>query len=54
VTNNLDKDLAIKSRQRILDMAATERFAIAEAHSKAPRLGYVGRKGASFAFEPAG
>jgi len=54
VTYDLDKDLAIKSRKRILDMASTERFAIAGAHVKAPGFGYVVRNGASFAFEPAG
>ncbi len=51
---DLDKDKAVKSRKRILDMAATERFAIAGAHVNAPGFGHVVRKGASFAFEPAG
>jgi glyoxylase-like metal-dependent hydrolase (beta-lactamase superfamily II) len=51
---DLDKPLAIQSRKRILDMAATERFAIAGAHVNAPGFGYVVRKGATFAFEPAG
>jgi glyoxylase-like metal-dependent hydrolase (beta-lactamase superfamily II) len=51
---DLDKDQAIQSRKRILDMAASERFAIAGAHVNAPGFGYVVRKGASFAFEPAG
>jgi glyoxylase-like metal-dependent hydrolase (beta-lactamase superfamily II) len=54
VTYDLDKDLAVKSRRRILDMAASERLAIAGAHVNAPGFGYVVRKGASFAFEPAG
>jgi hypothetical protein len=54
VTYDLDADLAIKSRKRILDMAATERFAIAGAHVSAPGFGYVVRKGTSYAFEPAG
>jgi glyoxylase-like metal-dependent hydrolase (beta-lactamase superfamily II) len=54
VTYDLDKDLAIKSRKRILDMAATERFAIAGAHVSAPGFGYVLRKGTNYAFEPAG
>ncbi len=53
LTYDLDKDQAIKSRKRILDMAASERFAIAGAHVNAPGFGYVVRKGASFAFEPA-
>ena len=53
LTYDLDKNLAVKSRKRILDMAASERFAIAGAHVNAPGFGYVVRKGASYAFEPA-
>ncbi len=51
---DLDKDQAVKSRKRILDMAASERLAIAGAHVNAPGFGHVVRKGAGFAFEPAG
>jgi glyoxylase-like metal-dependent hydrolase (beta-lactamase superfamily II) len=54
LTYDLDKDQAISSRKRILDMAAAERFAIAGAHVDAPGFGHVVRKGTSFAFEPAG
>jgi len=54
VTYDLDRNLAIASRKRILDMAATERFAIAGAHVNTPGFGHVVRKGSSFAFEPAG
>jgi glyoxylase-like metal-dependent hydrolase (beta-lactamase superfamily II) len=54
LTYDLDKDLAIKSRKRILDMAATEHLAIAGAHVNAPGFGYVVRKGTSFGFEPGG
>jgi len=54
LTYDLDKELAIKSRKRILDMAASEHLAIAGAHVNAPGFGYVVRKGTSFAFEPAG
>lgn len=53
LTYDLDKNLAVKSRKRILDMAASERLAIAGAHVNAPGFGYVVRKGSSFAFEPA-
>jgi glyoxylase-like metal-dependent hydrolase (beta-lactamase superfamily II) len=53
LTYDLDKTLAIESRKRILDMAASERLAIAGAHVNAPGFGYIVRKGASFAFEPA-
>lgn len=49
---DLDKDRAIVSRKRILDMAASERLAIAGAHVNAPGFGYVVRKGVSYAFEP--
>ena len=52
LTYDLDKNLAIKSRKRILDMAATEHLAIAGAHVNTPGFGYVVRKGAGFAFEP--
>lgn len=51
---DLDKDQAVRSRKRILDMAASERLAIAGAHVNAPGFGHVVRKGAGFAFEPAG
>ena len=54
LTYDLDKDRAIASRKRILDMAASEHLAIAGAHVNAPGFGYVVRKGPSFAFEPAG
>lgn len=54
LTYDLDKNQAIRSRKRILDMAASERLAIAGAHVNAPGFGYVVRKGSSFAFEPAG
>lgn len=54
VTYDLDKDLAIRSRRRILDLAANEHLAIAGAHVNAPGFGYVVRNGASFGFEPAG
>jgi glyoxylase-like metal-dependent hydrolase (beta-lactamase superfamily II) len=50
---DLDKDQAVRSRKRILDMAASEHLAIAGAHVNAPGFGYVTRKGAAFAFEPA-
>jgi glyoxylase-like metal-dependent hydrolase (beta-lactamase superfamily II) len=54
LTYDLDADLAIRSRRRILDMAASDRVAIAGAHVNAPGFGYVVRKGTSYAFEPAG
>jgi glyoxylase-like metal-dependent hydrolase (beta-lactamase superfamily II) len=54
LTYDLDADMAVKSRKRILDMAASDRIAIAGAHVNAPGFGNVVRKGASFAFEPIG
>jgi glyoxylase-like metal-dependent hydrolase (beta-lactamase superfamily II) len=54
MTYDLDKDQAVQSRKRILDMAASDHLAIAGAHVNAPGFGYVRRKGATFAFEPAG
>jgi glyoxylase-like metal-dependent hydrolase (beta-lactamase superfamily II) len=53
LTYDLDKNGAIQSRKRILDMAASERFAVAGAHVNAPGFGYVVRSGTSFAFERA-
>jgi glyoxylase-like metal-dependent hydrolase (beta-lactamase superfamily II) len=54
LTYDLDADMAVASRKRILDMAAADRIAIAGAHVNAPGFGHVVRKGAAFAFEPAG
>ncbi len=54
LTYDLDREQAVRSRKRILDMAATERLAIAGAHVNAPGFGYVVRKGTSYAFELAG
>jgi hypothetical protein len=54
MTYDLDKDQAVRSRKRILDMATTEHLAIVGAHVNAPGFGYVRRKGATFDFEPAG
>jgi glyoxylase-like metal-dependent hydrolase (beta-lactamase superfamily II) len=51
LTYDLDKELAKKSRARILDMAASEGMAIAGAHVAAPGFGHVRRSGTSYAFE---
>jgi glyoxylase-like metal-dependent hydrolase (beta-lactamase superfamily II) len=53
VKYDLDPDLARRSRLRMLDMIAAERVAIAGAHVNAPGFGYLTRKGAGYAFEPA-
>jgi len=54
MTYDLDQEMARRSRRRILDMVANERIVVAGAHVSAPGFGYVVRKGASYAFEPAG
>lgn len=53
LTYDLDKEMARKSRHRVLDMAASERVVIAGAHVNAPGFGQVVRKGATYAFESA-
>ena len=53
LTFDLDKEMAQRSRRRILDMAAAEGFTIAGAHIDAPGLGHVVRSGTSYAFSPA-
>jgi glyoxylase-like metal-dependent hydrolase (beta-lactamase superfamily II) len=53
MTYDLDPEMARRSRRRILDMVAADRIAVAGAHVNAPGFGYVVRRGASFAFEPA-
>jgi len=54
VSYDLDKDLARRSRRRILEMVAADRLIIAGAHVEAPGLGYVVRRNGSYMFEPAG
>ena len=54
LTYDLDPEMARRSRRRILDMVANERIVVAGAHVNAPGFGHVVRKGASYAFEPAG
>lgn len=53
LTYDLDKGQASRSRRRILDMAATDRLLVAGAHINGAGLGYVVRKGLSYAYEPA-
>ena len=48
---DLDPDMARKSRQRVLDWAATDRIRVAGAHIDLPSYGYVARKGAGYALE---
>lgn len=52
VTYDLDRDAARASRRRILDMAASEKLAIAGAHVAAPGLGYIAKIGQTYSYEP--
>ena len=52
LTYDLDKEMATRSRLRILDMAASEGLTIAGAHVGAPGLGHVARSGSTYAFAP--
>jgi glyoxylase-like metal-dependent hydrolase (beta-lactamase superfamily II) len=47
-----DQDRARATRRIVLDMAARENLIIAAAHLPFPGLGYVRKKGASYAFDP--
>jgi glyoxylase-like metal-dependent hydrolase (beta-lactamase superfamily II) len=47
-----DPDTAARTRARILEMAATDRFVIAGSHLSFPGLGHVARRSEGFAFVP--
>ena len=51
ITFDLDPDMAVASRRRILDFAADERIVVAGAHITEPGFGHVVRSGTSYAFE---
>lgn len=53
VTYDRDPAAARLSRRRILDMAASEKLAVAGAHVAAPGLGYVSKQGEGYRYEPA-
>jgi glyoxylase-like metal-dependent hydrolase (beta-lactamase superfamily II) len=46
-------DAAVVSRKRVLDMAATERFAVTGYHMPFPALGFIEKSGASYRWVPA-
>lgn len=48
-----DKDAAIATRKRVLDMAATDGLLIAGFHMPFPALGYVERRGEGYRWMPA-
>jgi hypothetical protein len=47
-----DKDRAVASRKRILEMAATERMPVVGFHMPFPGIGYVERAGAAYRWAP--
>ncbi len=47
------KDMAITSRKRILDMAATDKIAVAGFHMPFPSIGFVEKSGTSYRWAPA-
>ena len=49
---DIDGAQAIATRQRIMDMAATDRLAVAGMHLDFPAFGHVARAGDGYAFIP--
>ncbi len=50
---DMDKELAVKTRNRLLDMAATDRIAVSGYHLPFPGVGHVVREGDAYRFIPA-
>lgn len=50
---DFDGDLAVQSRRRLLDMAATDRIRVGGYHFPFPANGYIARQGSGFRFVPA-
>lgn len=50
---DLDKPLAVASRRKLLDMAATDRMQLSFYHAAFPATGYVAKDGAGFNWFPA-
>lgn len=48
-----DKDAAIATRKRVLDMVATDNLLVAGHHMPFPSIGYVEKSGTSYRWEPA-
>ena len=49
-----DKDKAVATRKRILDMAATDKLLVAGYHMPFPGLGYVEKAGGAYRWVPVG
>ncbi|MEL6978481.1 MAG: MBL fold metallo-hydrolase [Pseudomonadota bacterium] len=50
---DMDKEQAVATRKRLLDMAATDRIAVAAYHFPFPGVGHVARSGEAYRFIPA-
>lgn len=50
---DLDKPMAVESRRKLLDMAATDRMQLSFYHAAFPATGYVAKDGAGFNWFPA-
>ena len=50
---DMDADVAIDSRRRLLDMAAAERMRVSFYHAPFPATGYIAKRGAAYDFVPA-
>lgn len=48
-----DPDMAIKTRKRILDMAATDKIRLSFYHASFPATGFISKEGAGYRFIPA-
>lgn len=49
---DIDRDLAVATRRRALDMAAADRLRVAGIHLDFPAFGHVERRGGGYAFVP--
>ena len=50
---DIDKDLAVSTRRKLLDMVASDRIAISGYHLPFPGIGHVARRGQAYEFLPA-
>jgi glyoxylase-like metal-dependent hydrolase (beta-lactamase superfamily II) len=49
---DIDRELAVQTRRRMLDMAATEGLKVAGIHHDFPAFGYIRRQGPAYSFVP--
>ena len=50
---DMDADLTVATRKRLLDMAATDRMAVLGYHFPFPGVGHIARDGDAYRFVPA-